>query len=185
MMPLKRWDILVELLKNVPHKIGAEIGVFEGDTTIRLLSKLPNLERLICVDPFEHYPEHTKTLNPNKAKFHDADFNKVFKTFSDRVKQYGEGKDVQIYTMYSVEASNKIADRSLDFAFIDANHSYNYVYMDIMSWLPKIKIGGLLTGHDYKVRGHRGNFGVTKAVHDIFGDNFESVRYVWYHRVGT
>ena len=49
----------------------------------------------------------------------------------------------------STEASNLYADNSLDFVFIDANHSYEFVKDDIKHWYPKVKKGGILAGHDY------------------------------------
>ena len=49
----------------------------------------------------------------------------------------------------STEASNLYADNSLDFVFIDANHSYEFIKDDIKHWYPKVKKGGILAGHDY------------------------------------
>jgi len=177
----KRWNILIDLLKERPHQRGAEIGVFEGDTSYRLMEALPNLEKLFCVDPFEHYPDQTKTLNPNKAKFHDADYNQVMKTFLGRMAPHTER--YLLLREYSLAAARLIEDHSLDFVFIDGNHAYEYIMQDIQAWLPKIKSGGLLSGHDYRVKGHNRSFGVTKAVHEVFKDKFEFRRFVWWHNV--
>lgn len=49
----------------------------------------------------------------------------------------------------SVEAAKEFLDGALDFVFIDANHSYAAVKEDIEAWLPKLKPGALLSGHDY------------------------------------
>lgn len=182
-MARKRWDILLDLLMDRPHSVGAEIGVFEGDTTVRLLAGLPNLKSLICVDSFEHYPEHTRTLNPKKDKFYRADFPTVKQLFTSRVQQASRGTEVIIKNMYSVAAAKEVADRSLDFVFIDANHAYEYVLADIEAWLPKVKRGGLITGHDYGVKGATGKFGVKAAVQKVFGDNHAHIRYVWFHVV--
>ena len=51
--------------------------------------------------------------------------------------------------MSSLDAVNFFEDKSLDFVFIDASHEYEDVKNDIVSWLPKIKHGGILAGHDY------------------------------------
>ena len=40
-------------------------------------------------------------------------------------------------------------DESLDFVFIDGNHEYDFVFSDIKNWLPTVKCGGVLAGHDY------------------------------------
>ena len=47
----------------------------------------------------------------------------------------------------------------MDFVFLDAAHDYENVKEDILSWYPKVKVGGWLTGHDYFL----GHFGVKKA----------------------
>jgi predicted O-methyltransferase YrrM len=180
-MAKNRWQILVGLLQDRPHKHGAEIGVFEGDTTVKLLEHLPGLELLLCVDPFEHYPEHTATLNPGKKKFYRADFREVEHKFNNRAQLY-VGR-VTVLKHYSTQAAPMVRDASLDFVFIDGNHAYDFVLEDITLWLPKVKPGGLLTGHDYRVPGYRGAFGVTRAVRDFFGDDHANIRHVWYHEV--
>jgi predicted O-methyltransferase YrrM len=177
----KRWNILIDLLKERPHQRGAEIGVFEGDTSCRLMEALPKIEKLFCVDPFEHYPEQTKTLNPNKPKFHDADYNKVMRTFLGRMEPY---KNRYILLReYSETAARLIENQSLDFVFIDGNHAYEFIVQDIQTWLPKVKPGGLLSGHDYHVKGHNRSFGVTRAVEERFKDDFDFRRFVWWHNV--
>jgi predicted O-methyltransferase YrrM len=49
----------------------------------------------------------------------------------------------------SVEAAENFDDNSMDFVFLDADHSYESVKADITAWWPKIKPGGWLCGHDY------------------------------------
>jgi hypothetical protein len=51
--------------------------------------------------------------------------------------------------MSSIEAAETYLDNSLDFVFIDAAHDYDSVKQDIISWLPKVKKGGIISGHDY------------------------------------
>jgi hypothetical protein len=69
---------------------------------------------------------------------------------------------VEILRMDSVEAANRVADRSLDFVFIDGDHSHEGCKRDIEAWAAKVKAGGWIGGHDC---GHpRKTWGVTKAV---------------------
>jgi hypothetical protein len=178
-MRKRRWDILVELLKNRKHSVGAEIGVFEGDTTERLLRHLPKLKKFIWVDPFKHYPEHTATLRPKKPKFHDANFRKVERAFMNRVEIYKRNIEVVGFKMFSYDAAEKIEDETLDFVFIDANHAYEYISGDIAAWFPKVKIGGIISGHDYNVK--RKRFGVNRAVKTAFGENYQFYKHVWWH----
>ena len=50
---------------------------------------------------------------------------------------------------FSVEAAKRFTDESLDFVYLDADHSYEAVRDDIAAWWPKLKPGGLFAGDDY------------------------------------
>lgn len=64
----------------------------------------------------------------------------------------------------SSEAANRYADASLDAVFIDADHAYPAVRRDIDAWLPKIRAGGIIAGHDYTLELP----GVIQAVGETF-----------------
>jgi predicted O-methyltransferase YrrM len=68
----------------------------------------------------------------------------------------------------SVRASHLFPAESVDFCFIDADHSYASVQADLRAWWPKIRPGGVIAGHDYRQEASW-LIGVTKAVHDYFG----------------
>jgi len=53
------------------------------------------------------------------------------------------------HRMKTDKAVELFDDGSLDAVFIDADHSYNAVKNDILNWMPKIRKGGILAGHDY------------------------------------
>jgi hypothetical protein len=70
----------------------------------------------------------------------------------------------------SSNASKEFENESIDIVFIDANHSYESVKNDIDLWLPKVKTGGVLSGHDYSIS----FFGVIQAVNEKLGtDNID------------
>jgi hypothetical protein len=75
--------------------------------------------------------------------------------------------------MESTQAAKYIANQSLDMIFIDADHDYESVLKDIKAWVPKVKDGGCISGHDYDPTG---GFDVWKVVHKVFGKtNFNIV----------
>ncbi len=78
------------------------------------------------------------------------------------------GENIIVMITDSFSASKSFADESLDFCFIDGDHSYNSVFSDLSFWWPKIKPGGVLAGHDYR-QAAPWLIWVTKAVHDFFG----------------
>jgi Methyltransferase domain len=49
---------------------------------------------------------------------------------------------------YSVKAAESFSDGSLDFVYIDANHTFQHVNQDLRAWYPKLRVGGLICGHD-------------------------------------
>jgi len=171
----KRWDCLAELLKDNNHKIGAEIGVWKGDFTYNIFELLPSIEMLYCVDPWIMYDDYKKSLQSNN--FIKADYENIFKNFKKRMKKFEDR--ITIIRSMSEEALKIIPDRYLDFIFIDANHSYEYAKQDIINWSPKVKKGGLLSGHDYG-RNKYSDIEVTKAVDELIPNVKKGYNGVWY-----
>lgn len=64
----------------------------------------------------------------------------------------------------SFDRAKDFADKSIDFCFIDANHTYDFVRRDIAAYLPKMKPGGIIAGHDYNLC----HPGVMQAVNEAF-----------------
>jgi predicted O-methyltransferase YrrM len=82
--------------------------------------------------------------------------------------------------MSSMEALKKFEDGSLDIVFIDGNHRYKHVYDDIKGWLPKIRKGGYLCGHNFSEK----NIGVVKAVNELLDSNKVYIKHdsVWTYK---
>lgn len=59
------------------------------------------------------------------------------------------GRPFELIKDTSVNAATRFADESLDWAFLDADHSYPSLNQDLPAWYPKVKPGGVLCGHDY------------------------------------
>lgn len=49
----------------------------------------------------------------------------------------------------SIEASKMYEDNSIDAVYIDADHTRPHIEQDLKHWYPKVKPGGILSGHDY------------------------------------
>ena len=169
----KRWNYMAKLLKDYNHEVCAEIGVWTGTFTFNILQDLPGIEKYYCIDLWEHYDDHTATLNP-KGKIARANMDKIYKNFKEKAKDFN--KQIVIYRMTSVDAAKIVPDDSLDFAFIDANHAYEYAKEDIKLWTPKVKEGGIISGHDYNNK----RFGVTQAVDEAFKKVNAGPNFVWW-----
>jgi hypothetical protein len=139
---------------------GAEIGVQKGIFSEKILSTWKG-EMLFSIDIWENYQNYTDIANVSQEQQ-----EKLFLEASARLSSY---KNSFIIRQYSLEASSLFENNSLDFVYIDANHKYEFVSEDIISWYPKIRPGGLISGHDY-LNGYiegSGEFGVKKAVDEF------------------
>jgi hypothetical protein len=161
---VNRGQFLVELLKDRPHASGAEIGVKKADASAFLLAKLPGLRILYCVDPWEYYPgmelgctKHGRWPNPEMSEGDYLAALRRLAPFGDRAR---------ILRLKSSEAAPLVPDASLDFVFIDANHAYEFVREDIALWTPKVRPGGIVSGHDYSFRAEI--WGVRRAADEAF-----------------
>lgn len=86
----------------------------------------------------------------------EDNFNKNMKPF--------EGHFSTKFGGDSFDRIKEFEDNSIDFAFIDANHTYEFVSRDIAAILPKMKKGGILAGHDFNLC----HPGVMQAVNEAF-----------------
>jgi hypothetical protein len=136
---------IVEIFNEAGFKFGAEIGIELGRFSRLLCDTIPEL-KLICVDPWQAYSRNSQERE-----------DKYYQNAKDRL----EGKNVEIMRMTSLEASQKVEDNSLDFVYIDALHDFDSVMMDLLLWNPKVKSGGIISGHDFV---HYYQFGIIQAV---------------------
>lgn len=135
----RRAQEVLERLGDGPV-IGAEIGVFAGKTSAVLL-KREDLT-LYMVDTwkgFQVYPGIVVATHEEQEKNYQAAMAATEFAAERR----------RVVKMPSVDAAEKIDDESLDFVFIDADHSYEAVTQDINAWTSKVRPGGLVSGHDY------------------------------------
>lgn len=172
---MDRGDYLASLIKKNNFKYIAEIGVWKGKTAYKILNKNEQIIKYFLIDPWQEYEEYTATNDPRSR----GDFYEAFITCKQKLANF-ENKTVWIKKK-SNEAVNLIPDQSLDLVFIDGNHSYEFVYNDIINWIPKIKNNGIISGHDLDYPGYPG---VRKAVEAHFGKSFNiGEDFVWWKRL--
>ena len=133
--------------------VGVEVGVYDGSHAWSLLNKL-DIKKLYLVDPYLPYPGNWPGREKSRIWLLRAE--RRARTIAN--EKY-PGKCKFIYKKSS-EAVKEFEDNSLDFVYIDANHNYEFVKEDIELWYPKVKISGVLGGHDYEFH----EAGVKKAV---------------------
>jgi len=158
------------LIKKIDAKVGVEIGVLAGEHAEELLKPELGLEKLYLIDPYQPYIEKNRPEEEGEHTFDSELPGKV----KEKLKRFGK-KAIYIYKP-SLEAVKDFKDGSLDFVYIDGNHDYQEVRRDIRAWHPKVRIGGIIGGHDYI-----GIESVRKAVHKEFGDGVEQAGDDWWH----
>ena len=131
---------------NKPVKV-LEIGTYKGWNAKSILKEL-NVKELYIIDPYEEYEDYLKAEN-NKTKKFMENCRKI----AERRLFKWNNKLIWIKKK-SGDAVNDIKDNSMDFIYIDGNHTYKYVLEDMNNYWPKLKKGGLFTGHD--ITNHRG-----------------------------
>lgn len=132
-------DELPEFFKQLGFKVGVEIGVYKGIYT-NILAK--SGLQIYGVDPWLAYPDYPYYGKPNEQWRED----KNYKESVERLKDY---PNCTIIRKTSMDAVVDFPDNSIDFVYIDGNHSFKYVADDICEWVKKVKVGGFVCGHDY------------------------------------
>ena len=114
--------------------VGVEIGVAQAENALSILQEL-SLEKLFLVDPYGSYMEYGQQLS----------YEDCYKIAKQRLSGF---RQVTFLHETSEQAVSHIDD-GLDFVYIDGNHSYEFVKMDIQNYFPKVRAGGVIGGHDY------------------------------------
>lgn len=164
------WALNVEV-----HKI-AEIGVNKGETSLLFRHLFPEAE-LYLIDPWELSSDYIQSGTPisRKVKHYEKAYNTVKNHFEN-------DPQVHILKMGSVQAAEHTPN-DFDLVFIDGNHEYCQVKEDILNWLPKVRPGGILAGHDYEPSIPIFD-GVKQAVDEIFNQKIMLGKdRVWIHKV--
>lgn len=137
---------------------GIEIGSWKGENLVSLLQYFPKLQ-MIGVDAWNTgLSRKTMKVTQDEMDAAKAECLSALNPFGTRSK---------IVVGNSLDAAG-FTDLVFDFAFIDACHKYEAVRDDITAWWPKVRVGGLLAGHDYGGMGDKqGRFGVKRAVDEF------------------
>jgi len=149
----------LELIKMLPdNSFVAEIGVRTAAFSNEILTHCP-VRRLYLVDSWTRYPGYPDAIDCSQAE-HEENFREA-----QRVASHHSGRGVIIRGFSERIAGNCSAViPPLDAVYIDANHSYEYVFNDLLKWSRRLKPDGVLLGHDYI---ERNGMEVVAAVNDF------------------
>lgn len=144
--------VLPPLFAQLGFFRGAEIGVWRGEYSEQFCRANPGLH-LTCVDAWTPYPDYSSYRRPSQFEEAEAEAR-------GRLAKYA----CTLLKGFSLDIVKRIPNESLDFVYIDANHNFDAVMQDIIQWATKVRVGGVISGHDYSHATRHLGFRVVEAV---------------------
>ena len=159
--------IYAEQVKHArPGAIFVELGAWKGRSTAFMAVEIANSGKDIKFYTVDHW----SGTRSEGAQENDEDVRAglLYDVFLDNIRQ------VKSYVCPirsdSAQASQQFADYSIDFVYVDAEHTFSAVKRDIELWWPKLKVGGVLAGDDWCFFDeHCNEFGVKKPLRSSLG----------------
>jgi hypothetical protein len=135
---LELWERLIRVLE--PQKV-LELGVWRGAFAAHLLAKCASIEKYYMIDSWRNLSSWNKPLNVDDMIFEEA--------FSAAIDATRFAPDrITVLRGTTIEVINRIPDASLDFAYVDGDHTLRGISIDLINVYPKLKTGGYLAGDD-------------------------------------
>ncbi|MDC7825601.1 class I SAM-dependent methyltransferase [Pseudomonas sp. BLCC-B13] len=120
----------------------AEVGVWKGDFAAAILSSVPHIETYYMIDPWANLPDWNKPFNVAPEIF-----DEIYREMESKTA-FAANK-LKILRGRTKEVIDAIPDNSLDFAYIDGDHTLRGITLDLIKIWPKIKKGGFIGGDDF------------------------------------
>lgn len=165
-------DRSAEIISRIPQDrevVGAEVGVRIGENAAAIMFGRERC-RLLLVDMWAEHPDGGtyKESRDANSRYTNDDWRVMLGEVLQRLDLY-HGR-FRLLQGDSRKMARCVDDRSLDFVFVDADHSKEGCLADIDAWLPKVKPGGWIGGHDYRNK-WGGKWGVRDAVLTRFDES--------------
>ena len=151
--------------------VGCEVGVSYGFNLVYFLDSLPNITKVYAIDPYMPYDDGPGGMVTQEV------IDKVKNLFLENIAPYN---NVKFINLTAIEASSYIPDNSLDYIFIDGDHSYSAVTLDIKTYFKKVKAGGIFSGHDFYLNDVRRAVQEFREKHNIIDELKFVENNTWY-----
>lgn len=156
------------MLQKMPkNAICVEIGVWRGEFSKILLEELAP-SHLYLIDPWAVQDDGAggASLAGGQDKLRmDGIHDHVQNAFAAQIA----AGTVSIIRDYSAPALGKFADGSVDFVYLDGDHSFDGVLADLRAAHEKLRAGGIVMMDDYHQKGWWGD-GVIRALNTFLGE---------------
>lgn len=145
---------LPEFFVEMGFKVGAEIGVDKGEFSEKIAK---SGLKLFSIDPWKMYGDYTDSRGQKKL-------DQIYQITKERLSSY---PNVTILRKTSIEALSDVPNNSLDFVYIDGNHQLKFVIEDLFEWSKKVKVGGIIAGHDYIYTNPKTQAGICHVIYAL------------------
>lgn len=134
-------------LKDAKNLVGCEIGVQRGLNALWMCERL-DITRLYLIDPYASYPNKVRERGRSLQGFLSQEEADAIRAEAEANLAEHEAKLVWLIGT-STAMARHVLDDTLDFIYIDGDHSYEACLADLLNYYSKVKTGGLIAGHDY------------------------------------
>ncbi len=146
--------------------VAIEIGVWHGDFS-RTILDLIKPEKLYLIDPWANVSDESHS-EAFVGRTEDGKMERIYSKVQKRYAKEIRAGQVEIIRDWSVPALAGFKPASIDFAYVDGDHSYEGVKADLAALFPKMRLGGVMAFDDYHRRGWWGD-GVIRAINEFLG----------------
>jgi hypothetical protein len=155
--------------------IGAEIGVWKGEFSARLL-RGAQPRTLYLIDPWlvRDDPAHRKAWYGIGRQ---PDMEDIYQAVLRQFEAEREKGSVVVKRGFSQDILEEFPDGSFDYIYIDGDHEYSAVRRDCSLAFDKVRAGGYICGDDYAIRGWWKD-GVVRAFHELIAEKPVMIRHV-------
>jgi hypothetical protein len=136
---LEVWKTFLDATR--PAKV-AEVGVWLGDFAAAILGHCDYIQTYYMIDPWAHLSDWNKPFNVSAEQFETIYGEAMRKTEFARERRV-------VLRGRTKEVAPQIADASLDFIYVDGDHTLRGITLDLLLLFDKVRPGGFIGGDDF------------------------------------
>jgi len=127
-----------EVYNGLGLRYGVELGVEKGLFSKHLCETVADIH-LVSIDAWAAYKGYREHVSQEKLE-----------TFYEKATQRLSPYNCDIIRGYSMDVVKTFNDETFDFVYLDGNHDFVNIANDIVEWEKKVRVGGIVSGHDYR-----------------------------------
>ena len=140
----RRIHFFGDYLNSLNRKsLAVEVGVHQGEYLFAMVNYCKQV-KWFGVDPYSVY----KSFSDRFVMPPQEEWNSLYTNIMQKLSTHPDRHRIKLIRKKSADALIDTPN-DLDFVYIDGDHTYEAVAEDIKLWEPKVRLGGIIGGHDY------------------------------------